>query len=711
MASPREISPVGKGRWLGLGLCLALLLLLTLAACEAMGWPFLAPVLERQLSTLAQRQVSFNTDAAPIAGTAPADATLQRVQLRFLGGIRLRAPQLQIAAPAWSSAPYLLAARDIAVDLRYVDIWRAYRTAGRLDDSGRPNPSYRIHRLEAAWLKAHLERRADGSASWQFGGTKGNERITTIPQFGVLQMAQGQVFYDDQPLALKGVADVSWSPGARGTGTESSDHRTVVSVGKSVLRMQARGTYQKLPIVVALLAFGELPRSTDAGPTSATAVTLDATVGRAKLVFFGSAADPLTLNELSGRFDLTGPSLAAVGLPFGVTLPTTTAFRAEGLVAKADALWRVRLNQATVGASRLNGAFTYDTGGPKPLLSGRLGGTRLALVDLGPAVGVEPVSTGQTRPSGKVLPDKPFNLDALRAMDANVLIDVQEVDLNSRLLEPLVPLRGHLRLDAGVLTIMDLDARTAQGQVRGYVMLDGRPATALWRSDLRWDGVQLAQFIQQKRTAGQPAYVSGRLSGQTRLQGRGNSTAAILGSLQGQARTQLDDGAISHLVVEAAGLDLAQGLGLYLSGDQSLKVLCGVADLVAQGGVFRPRVMVLDTNDSAIWVEGSLSLATEVIDLRAVVMPKDFSPLTFRTPLLVRGSFSQPGVSLDKGPMSRTLISAFLLALVNPLAALIPLVDPGDAQAANRNAAGCASLVQRASGKAPSGPVRRKAGV
>lgn len=705
MATPVDISPVGKGRWLGLGVSLVLLLLAVLAVCEALGWPFLAPVLERQLSSLTQRQVRFS-NTSDAAAQQPVSAGSQRFQLRFLGAIRLRAPQLQIAAPDWSSAPYLVAARDIVLELRYGDVWRAYRGEGGVDERNQP---YRIHRLEAAWLKAHLERRTDGSVSWQLGSATVRDRPTPIPQFGTLRMAQGQVFYDDAPLTLTGVADVSWSSHAAGNASRTDERRAVADSGTSNLRMQARGTYQKLPVVVALQAFGNLPGSTEASASTATAIKLDATVGRAKLLFLGSAADPLSLNELSGRFEVNGPSLAAVGLPFGVTLPTTTAFQAEGLVAKSDALWRVRLNQATVGASRLNGAFTYDMGGAKPVLAGRLGGTRLALVDLGPAVGVEPVRAVQARSSGKVLPDKPFNLVALRAMDANVLIDFQEVDLNSRLLEPFVPLRGHLRLLGGVLTITDLDARTAQGQVRGFVMLDGRPATALWRSDLRWEGVQLARFVKQKRATGNPSYISGRLSGQTRLQGRGNSTAAILGSLQGQARTQLDDGAISHLVVEAAGLDLAQGLGLYLGRDESLKVLCGVADLVAQGGVFRPRVMVLDTNDSAIWVEGTLSLATELIDLRAVVMPKDFSPLTFRTPLLVRGNLSQPTVSLDKGPMSRTLVSAFLLALVNPLAALIPLIDPGDADAANRNAAGCKSLVQRAGERLPTGPAKRKA--
>ena len=179
------------------------------------------------------------------------------------------------------------------------------------------------------------------------------------------------------------------------------------------------------------------------------------------------------------------------------------------------------------------------------------------------------------------------------------------------------------------------------------------------------------------------------------MQGEGRSTAEILATLKGQFRAELREGTISHLVVEMAGLDIAEALGLFLTGDKTLPVQCAVADLVATDGIFRPRVMVLDTTDSTIWIDGSLSLAKEVLDLKAVVTPKDFSPLTLRTPLLVRGTFGNPVVSIEKGPLTRTLATAFLLALVNPLAALIPLIDRGDADEAKVGSAGCQALTQR----------------
>ena len=84
-------------------------------------------------------------------------------------------------------------------------------------------------------------------------------------------------------------------------------------------------------------------------------------------------------------------------------------------------------------------------------------------------------------------------------MDANVLIDIADLDLGSSFLEPLKPLRTHLVLANGVLTLRELDARTGQGRLGGTVQLDGRDAQALWTADLRWAGVRLESWIHQPR--------------------------------------------------------------------------------------------------------------------------------------------------------------------------------------------------------------------
>jgi uncharacterized protein involved in outer membrane biogenesis len=501
-------------------------------------------------------------------------------------------------------------------------------------------------------------------------------------------------------------------------------------------------------------------------------VRLRASVGRAALSFEGTATDVLRLTALKGRFDVHGPSLAAVGDPLGVTLPTTGAFRASGLLAKQGEVWNTVIDSATVGSSRLAGAFSYDAGRRVPLLAGRLRGTRLLLADLGPAVGTPPRGaasaaaarassaasapraaqanaptkastnapasgptnarkTAQANPPStnanaktatparaqpadaaarrRVLPDRPFDLPSLRAMDANVLVDIDDLDLGTDILEPLRPARTYLLLSGGVLELRDLDARTADGSLAGLVRLDGRGAKALWNASLRWRDVRLERWLHLARRGDSPPYIAGRLDGQAEVTGQGRSTADILGSLRGNVRMHLDNGSISHLAVEAAGLDVAQALGVLVKGDDSLPVSCTVADLAADRGVLRPRVLVLDTRDSTVWADGSLSLADESLDLRLLVSPKDFSPLALRAPVRVRGSFADPSVSIEARSLAARVGAAAALALVNPLAAVIPFFDTGSADEARRGAQACRALAARLSARQSAADARATA--
>ncbi len=683
------------GRRLGAGLGIALLAgVVAFGVGEALGWPFLAAPMQRALAAALHRTVSLAEDPT----------TEPKARIHLLGGIDLTVAYLRIGAPDWSNAAHLLVARDAQLTLGYADLWRAHR--------GQP---LHIRALRAARLDGQLERLADGRASWQFGA----KPPLHLPTFGRLQVGAGAVAYRDIGRATE--IDTQFSL-ADGAGLADGG---AASPG---LQLKASGHYGRLPLHIEVQASSVLPVLADDAVRRPVAVSVDARVGRASVVFKGSATDALHLGALQGQFSLQGPSLAAVGDPFGVTLPTTGPFRSQGRLAKQGAVWNTVVEQMSIGSSHLAGAFTYDPRPNRPLLSGRLTGSRLALADLGPALGTT-VGTAVKTPApagaaktlraadaaqtpraaeaspgtaaatvakpGRVLPQREFDLPALRAMNANVLVAIDRVELGSGLLEPLLPLRAHLLLADGVLTLRDIDARTGQGRLGGLLQLDGRTALAQWTTDVHWADVRLESWIHQARANQAPPWASGRLSGQARLAGQGKSTAAILGSLRGGVRMNLAGGSISHLAVEAAGLDIAQGLGLLIKGDDALKINCTVADFVAEQGVLRPRALVLDTVDSTLWVDGSVSLASEAIDLRVVVAPKDFSPLALRTPIHVRGSLANPSLSIDRGKLGARLGASALLALINPLAALIPLIDVGNSGDAARGADQCRALAQR----------------
>ena len=719
----------GGVRWPLALISVAVALVAVVLVCEAIGWPFLVAPVQHRLSKVLERSVKFGDDPGSPSG----------VRIRLLGGVRIDASSIEIGPPPWSPTRHTLLTHDAVLELGYLDLWRAYRSG-----------TLHVRDLEAAELDAILERRGDGRASWQFGKTNegAGQKQASLPTFGRLVVGDGRLRYTDHVMPAAIDARFSLSDGAahrrdgrraaassspststaagdagaasmptrataasdaasggifiRAGGAAGGAAATADSVrlapGERGLRLKATGQYRDLPVRIDLRTSGVLAFLGDDAQAQSQPLSLRALIGRAEVGFDGTTRDPLHFTGLQGRFRLSGQSLANVGDALGITLPTTPPFTTHGTLVKDVDVWKAVFESASIGSSRLNGAFTYQKRTKVPLLSGRLGGSRLVLADLGPAVGTPPPGTGVAKSAaargGRVIPDKHFDLPSLRAMNANVVVDIGSFDPGTDIIEPLRPARAHLLLADGVLTIADFVGATAQGRMEGYVQLDARSDdTALWTADLRLLGVNLAQWLRLKRSGNAPPYLSGKLDALVKVKGTGRSTAEILGTLAGDLRIHLRDAAVSHVAVEAGGIDVAQALGVLVKGDDALPVLCNVADLDIEQGVATPKVFVVNTRDSTIWIDGTVSLRDETLDLRAVVSPKDFSPMSLRTPIHVKGTFAQPRVSLELGKLAGKAGAAGLLALLNPLAALIPFVDPGAQQQAKENDAECANLV------------------
>jgi uncharacterized protein involved in outer membrane biogenesis len=277
------------------------------------------------------------------------------------------------------------------------------------------------------------------------------------------------------------------------------------------------------------------------------------------------------------------------------------------------------------------------------------------------------------------------------------------LDLGTPALQAVQALDTRLRLNDGVLVLDPLTARLADGRVTGRVQLDGRQSPARWDTDLQVRDLRLEHWIRAAHRQGQPPYASGRLGMTLKVAGRGRSTAELLASADGRAVLLWTQGTVSHLLVEVAGLDVAQGLGVFLVGDDALPVTCGAADLRIRDGQLTPTVLLVDTRDSTLWVEGQASFVRESLALTARVHPKDFSPLSLRSPLRVEGTFAAPRVQLERGALLGRLGPAALLALVTPLAGLVPLLDTGSDSGAP-SVAGCTRLMRGQPVRAPTRP-------
>lgn len=661
-------------------------LLVALGVSEALGWRYLRAPLAAQASKAA---------GVPVEIGAP-------FRLHLLGSPRVSGGSLHVAAARGSEAPYLLKGGGLAVQARWADLYQSYKDG-----------VLRLRSVRADHLEADLRRPKVGVASWQLGQPAGEPKPqqgpAPVPRIDELLLRDARIAVHDEPTQVDLDLRLSLEDGSGDGGTS-----------RQGFLARATGYYKTAPLEAELSSPRLLPvvAAPDSEPLD---VKASARLGQARASFEGRLAGLLGTLALDGKIAASGPSLAAAGEPLGVTLPSTPPFELAGRLRRDGTLWQADIAQADIGRSRLQGDFRFDNGGTRPRLDGRLQGSRLVLGDLAPSLGAPaPSAASKTKAAEtdqvgaradqqsvaartRVLPDKPFDLPSLNAMDADIRIDLQRLDFGTSALESLQPLKAWLRLDDGKLRIDELLARTAGGSLSGSTELDAGSKLPRWRADLRWSDVDLegwarglrqddskvsarssdAKLTRERQAARQDgaevrALATGLINGRAQLQGEGRSVAQILGSLDGRMRTELRDGSISHLLVEALGLDVAQALGVFVRGDQSLPLRCAVVDVQARQGVLDPRAALLDTQDSRVLIDGQVDLGKERLDLRAVARPKDWTVMSLRTPLKLTGTFSQPEASVESGPLIARAVAAAVLATFAPPAAMLPFIDPGD---------------------------------
>jgi AsmA protein len=619
-------------------------------------------------------------------------AIAEPFELHLLGSVRLQVGELRISAPAGFEAPHFARVSNGHVQLRYGDLLKFRRTN-----------QLRIKSLEVAEIDTRLIRHEDGQASWHFDKDPNKPR----KPFPVIEHL----------IATKGYAEVLDAIHEVDLKVEFKTNEGTAN-GKATSSIATKGKYRKQPLRAKLETDGFLPIASaekDSPPIRSKG-WLDYTGLR--LDFDGSVSDLFGAQNIKGKAKVSGPSLHVLGSLTNSVLPTTDPFKLHGTVDKYDDVWNVHISDARIGSSQLAAKVHYDPRPKRPLLSGELTGKRLVLEDLFPAFGARGHDPKQAKaskaPKDKLFADRPLDLPSLNKMDAKMMVHLDYIDLGKAFAKPIKPLHAELSMDAGKLALAEIDARTADGSISGTISVDAHqedpveanqtggedagkdkaltdkkikgPPSA-WRIDLQWKQIDLEKWLQvsedrkqQAQQAGKevpPAYMTGTLNGRTRLGGMGNSTHALLSSLDGDISMYISDGTISHLLVELMGIDLAQAIGLWFGKDNSLKMQCAVMDFDTKNGIVTPQVALIDTEVTLALIDGKVDLGQEQLDLRLSAKPKNMSPFTLRSPIRVRGSFVDPQVRPEGGPIAARVAGSVALAFLNPIAAILPFIDLG----------------------------------
>ncbi|MDB5864192.1 MAG: rane protein [Betaproteobacteria bacterium] len=400
-------------------------------------------------------------------------------------------------------------------------------------------------------------------------------------------------------------------------------------------------------------------------------------IGQTHATAKGTVHDPAQMEAMDLQLTLAGASLDELYKIVGVPLPPTPAYRINGRLVHTGALWELRQFAGAVGDSDLSGNFLVDRGRAPQMMKADLTSKRLDLADLAGFIGAEKTATGKvaTPNTARVLPDTPYNLEKLKAADADIRFQGKQV-LTEKL--PIDDMSAHLIVKNGVLTLAPLNFGVAGGRLVSDITLDGSGSLIASRADIRVQSLQLARLVPQLKIA--KASV-GEMDGRVRLAARGNSIAAMLGTANGDTSLVVGEGEVSDLLLRLSNLDVANTLLVLLRGDRNIPIRCMVADLAWENGVMHPRQFIFDTQHTTLVGEGKANFADETLDMRLVAKPKGKSLVSLRGPINVRGTFANPSVMPDLKRLSVRGAAAVALSVVaTPLAAIVPFVQLGNGQ-------------------------------
>jgi len=564
---------------------------------------------------------------------------------------RIHAGAVTFANPAWAREKQMVAADavEIAIDLP------------QLLSRNIVLPEVRLERPVV-----FLEQGSGGRKNWLLDLNQQDEQARI--RIDRLMLDNGRLGYDDA---------------AQKTSIRSELSTANTQPGGAGVTFTAQGQYKGLPLKAHGSGGPVLGLRDESTPYPLKA---DLSVGHTGVKADGTITSLLKFTAMDMHLALRGESLAQLFPLLGIAFPETRAYVTDGHIVHSERTWRYEKFSGRIGDSDIAGTFKIDTGGKRPVMKADVVSKLLDFADLGPLIGarsggVEAAKQAAPPPSqtaaqipaqARVLPELPFKTERWDSVDAEVTLKAKTIRRAKEL--PLDDLDVHLSLRDSVLTLDPLNFGVAGGHLNAVISLDGRKDPIQARAQVRARKILIAKLfptVELSKTS------IGQVNGEFDLAGKGNSVGRMLASSNGKVGLVVANGEISKMMMEKVGLHLWEILELKVTGDKLVKLRCAVADFDVKEGTMRANALIFDTEVTTIVGTGSIDLGQEKLDLTLNQKTKNTSPVALRSPIYVRGSFAKPDVAVDKGRVAARALGALALGIVNPLLALIPLIDAG----------------------------------
>jgi AsmA family protein len=620
--------------WIVSGLLALLVTALVLAAVFVTGEQ-VRPLAERAASAALGREVQ-----------------IERLDLHKSWTFGVDLEGIRVANADWGAADSLAAIRHLRV---------RFKLGSLLE------PQLDFPVIEASGADVSLEVRPDGAQNWtaaaHVADTATPEERSEFPRLREINLRDSKLDYQERSRNLRHQITLE-----EGTGS-ASETEGVSFEGQGTLNNEAMkiafkgGSYETL-------VSGERPYPID--------LSLDASTS---LALKGSIARPATFDGVAIEMRIKGDDLSQFGDLLHLPLPQTPPYDLRGDLTTDGSRYKLSDFSGSIGDSDARGTVAVDLGGKVPKLAGQVRSNRLDFDDLAGLIGATPdpkeTASPEQRKQAKqadLIPAVPVPVKELRRAEIDLEYEAASV---SAPLAQVDSIAANVKLEDGRLLVRPLSAGIAGGTAKGEIALNVREAVPSADVDLSIDSIELRRFFSDTSFVQE---MGGNLSGAIYLLGVGDTLDAMLKQAKGGGHLVMRDGSVSGLVVEAAGLDVVEALGVVVSGDAPIPIRCAVAAISAEQGVFSIRRGAVDTTDSLIIMEGEVNLNDRTLNVQVEAHAKDFSLIDASAPVVLSGSMTDPTISIGG---------------VDPL----PFLEMGDQKDVD-----CAALIDAAKQAAPGRP-------
>ncbi|MEE3624369.1 AsmA family protein [Nitrospirillum sp. BR 11752] len=463
------------------------------------------------------------------------------------------------------------------------------------------------------------------------------EHRDEVPLIGRLEIDGGRVSYRDakRKLALDGTVQTA----------------TGQAPAEPTANLDLQGSIGKEPLAVHFVGGSVLMLRDTNQPYP---VDLKVNYGATLLTVQGTLQDPFQFTGSNVRVALSGSNLADIFPLLGIPGPPTPPYRLAGKLTHEPGIWRVVDLAWHAGDSDLAGDIAIDHHAKPSFLTAHLTSDHLAFADLAPLVGATPESKGNVsadqkktqaalEAKGELFPDVPLQMEKLRAMNMDVTLDANRVVAPDYL--PVRTLAFRVRVQDGQATVNPLRMEVAGGTLAGEMALDVRGNAPQAHAALTYQDVDLKAFF---RGSDYFDTTKGKLRGRVRLVGQGHSLAEVMGTATGDVVVTMSGGTISSLMVSLAGLQIADALVLYITGDDQIPIRCALGRLNFNHGLVVFDRTLMDTRKSVVHVNGEVRLKTQEVDTEVTADTKKFDLLDLHAPVVVRGKIRSPRISIGR---------------------------------------------------------------